>query len=384
MEPPPGIFAAQPGMVWRLKRPLYGLKQAPRQWHARLKEVLLNMGLKCSAHDPSLFISLTTSNTWILVYVDDLLLMAKDIDILQALKDKLKAQFPLKDLGPVSNYLGMEVSRCRNSKEIYLKQTKYIQTIQKKFADHLCQPFDTPLLVNHSLSLPASKEELVTEEDRYPELVGSLMYLMVCTRPDLAHPLSVLGRFVGPGRHGIKHWKAALRVLSYAIQTKDLKLTLGGPDAVLEGFTDASWADNQDDRRSSQGYCFTLGTGMISWKATRSPAVALSSCEAELYGGTSAAQELLWLKRLLQELNCPTSQPVLFCDNKSTVAQTRDPVFSARSKHIEARYFFIRELTQGGEMQCVHISGEENPADIFTKALLKERHYKLLQLLGLK
>ena len=175
-----------------------------------------------------------------------------------------------------------------------------------------------------------------------------------------------------------------MRVLGYAVNTKDLRLTLGGDAATLEGFTDASWADNQEDRRSSQGYCFTLGSGMISWKATRSPTVALSSCEAELYGGTSAAQELLWAKRLLQELGCVTQRPTLWCDNKSTVLMTRDPVFSARSKHIEARYFFIRELTQGEEMQTEHIFGEHNPADIFTKALLKERHYKLLQLLGLK
>jgi hypothetical protein len=172
-------------------------------------------------------------------------------------------------------------------------------------------------------------------------------------------------------------------VLGYVVNTKDLKLTLGGDSEILEGFTDASWADNQDGRRSSQGYCFTLGSGMISWKSTRSPSVALSSCEAELYGGTSAAQELMWLKRLLKELKCSMEEPVLWCDNKSTVAQTRDPVYSARSKHIEARYFFIRELTQGGDMRTEHIAGEENPADIFTKALSKERHYKLLHMLGL-
>jgi histone deacetylase 1/2 len=384
MEPPPGIQTAQLGQVWLLKKPLYGLKQAPRQWHAKLKGVLVEMGLKCSTSDPSLFLSTSFKNAWILVYVDDLLIMAEDSNILQMLKEKLKAKFPLKDLGPVSNYLGMELSRNRGNKEIHLQQTKYIESIQKRFADFPCPAFDTPLLVNHSLTLPATGEEILEGEERYPELVGCLMYLMVCTRPDLAHSLSVLGRFVGPGRHGGKHWKAALRVLGYAVKTRNLKLTLGGVEAVLEGFTDASWADHLDDRRSSQGYCFTLGSGMVSWKATRSSSVALSSCEAELYGGTSAAQELLWLKGLLQELGSPTLQPVLFCDNKSTVAQTRDPVFSAKSKHIEARYFFIRELTQGNQMRTEHVSGEDNPADIFTKALLRERHNKMLQLLGLK
>ena len=238
--------------------------------------------------------------------------------------------------------------------------------------------------MNHGLTLPADGDEVVEGQERFPELVGSLMYLMVCTRPDLAHVLSVLGRFVGSGRHSGKHWKAALRVLGYAVHTKKLRLTLGGSKSVLEGFTDASWADNQDDRKSSQGYCFTLGKGVISWKGTRSPTVALSSCEAELYGGTSAAQELLWLKRLLQQLGCGTQRPVLWCDNQSTVAMTKDPIFSARSKHIEARYFFIRELVEGKEIKVSHIKGEDNPADVFTKPLSVDRHLRMVELLGLR
>jgi hypothetical protein len=123
---------------------------------------------------------------------------------------------------------------------------------------------------------------------------------------------------------------------------------------------------------------------MISWKATRSPAVALSTCEAELYGGASAVQELMWLKRLLGELRFPQVQPALWCDNKSTVAHTKDPIFSGRSKHIDARYFFIRELVQGGRMVTNHISGEDNPADLFTKALPQDRHKKMLDLMGLQ
>jgi hypothetical protein len=383
MDPPPGLSDQSSSCVWELKRPLYGLKQAPRQWHAKLKGVLIEMGFKCSNHDPSLFLKMSSNNTWILVYVDDLLLMAKQPSDLQDLKDMLKRKFPLKDLGPVKQYLGMEISRNRDVKEIYLQQTKYIESIQKRFSDFDIKAFETPLAVNHGLTIPLEEEETLRGQERFPELVGCLMYLMVCTRPDLAHSLSVLGRFVGQGRHGPIHWKAALRVLGYAVHTKELRLILGGGGSTLEGFTDASWADAQDDRKSSQGYCFTLGRGMISWKATRSPSVALSSCEAELYGGSSAAQELLWAKRLLQELGYSTKKPVLWCDNQSTVLMTKDPVFSSRSKHIDARYFFIRELTQGGEMETRHIAGVDNPADVFTKPLLHERHKKMLTLLGL-
>jgi hypothetical protein len=298
-------------------------------------------------------------------------------------KSNLKQHFPLKDLGPLTSYLGMEVYRDRSRNLVYLHQKHYIDTIKHRFRDFPLRAFQTPLEVNHNLQLPSEDDKPVPGQERFPELVGSLVYLMTCTRPDISHALSVLGRFVGEGRHGAKHWVAALRVLGYVAHTADLQLTLGGSDSQLQGYTDASCQDDKVDRRSSQGYAFTLGAGAVSWKATKSPAVALSSCEAELYGGTAAAQELLWLKRLLSELGAPQGAPILWCDNQSTVAMTKDPVFSARSKHIEARYFFIRELVQQGEMLAQFIPGEDNVADIFTKPLLHGRHQKLTSLLGL-
>jgi hypothetical protein len=286
MEAPPGLpDLISTGSVWRLRKPLYGLKQSPRQWHAKLKGVLLTMGFKASAHDPSLFLKKSADHQWILVYVDDLLLLAPNSQAIQAFKEQLRVHFPLKDLGPLSTYLGMEVYRDRPQRLIYLHQAHYIDTIKHRFKDFL--------EVNHNLTLPDGTEEPVPGQDRFPELIGSLVYLMTCTRPDIAHALSVLGRFVGEGRHGPRHWAAGLRVLGYVAHTSSLQLTLGGAESSLQGFTDSSCQDDKLDRRSSQGYSFTLGTGVISWKATRSPAVALSSCEAELYAGTAAAQELL-------------------------------------------------------------------------------------------
>lgn len=163
-----------------------------------------------------------------------------------------------------------------------------------------------------------------------------------------------------------------------------MHLVLGGSGTQLQGWTDASWADCQPDRRSSQGYCWALGSGLISWRASRSPAVALSSCEAELYAGTAGAQDAVWLIQLLRELGVPQDPPVLWCDNKSTIALTHDPVFSARSKHIEARYYFIRELTQRGHLLPRHISTTDNVADIFTKALSIADHAKFLDALSLR
>ncbi len=384
MEPPYDFLGGSREEVWLLKKPLYGLKQAPREWYAKLKGVLLQMGFQPSISDPCLFLGRKKKGHWILVYVDDLLIMAPDAEALQEIKNQLHQHFPLKDLGPVTMFLGMEVNRNREAKELTLHQGRYIQDLEKRFAAYDLKRFATPLAVNHKLTAAEEGEERLDGDERYPELVGCLMYLMICTRPDIAHTLSVLGRFVAPGRHAGRHWKAALRVLGYVLETADMRLTLGGGDSALEGFTDASWADIPTDRRSSQGYCFSLGKGMIRWKATKSPAVALSTCEAELYGGASAAQELMWLKQLMAELGVPQAKPTLWCDNESTVAHTQDPIFSARSKHIEARYFFIRELIKAGRMDAQHIAGEENPADLFTKPLFQDRHMKLVAMVGLK
>ncbi len=210
------------------------------------------------------------------------------------------------------------------------------------------------------------------------------MYLMVCTRPDIAHAVSVLSRFVAPGRHGAVHWKAALRLLAYLKGTAGYHLVLGGRGYQLRGHSDSSYADNTEDRRSSQGYCFDLGSGVVSWRATLSPTVALSTCEAELYAGSAAAQEAVWLLRLLEELEVPQETPTLWCDNNSTVAMTNSPAFSARAKHIEVRYFFLRELTLAGKLHAQHIAGTENVADIFTKPLGPTDHYRMVAKLGLR
>ncbi|CAI7797271.1 unnamed protein product, partial [Closterium sp. NIES-53] len=156
----------------------------------------------------------------------------------------------------------------------------------------------------------------------YPELVGCLMYLMTCTRPDLAYPLSLLARYVAPGRHQKVHWDAAKRVLRYFCSTSGMGLVLGGRGPfVLTSHADASWVDDSATQQSSLGYTFSLGSGSVSWRSTRSSTVLSSSCEAEIYAGAMAAQELRWLTYLLTDLGeQPRSPLVLYVDNKAMIA----------------------------------------------------------------
>ncbi|CAI7735999.1 unnamed protein product [Closterium sp. NIES-53] len=183
------------------------------------------------------------------------------------------------------------------------------------------------------------------------------MYLMTCTRPDLAYPLSILARYVAPGRHRPEHMAAAKRVLRYLCNTSGLGLVLGGRrPVVLTGHADASWADDQATQRSSQGYTFSLGSGSVSWRSTRSPSVPSSSCEAEIYAGAMAAQELRWLTYLLTDLGePPRSPPVLYVDNKAMLALCREHRLEHRTKHIALRYFLARELQQRGQLRLTYV-----------------------------
>ncbi|CAI7773370.1 unnamed protein product [Closterium sp. NIES-54] len=258
-----------------------------------------------------------------------------------------------------------------------------VQQVLKRFDFTYSSPQATPLSTRHSLSALPSNES-VEPSGPYPELVGCLMYLMTCTRPDLAYPLSILARYVAPGRHRPEHMAAAKRVLRYLCSTSVLGLVLGGRrPVVLTGHANASWADDQATQRSSQGYTFSLGSGSVSWRSTRSSSVLSSSCEAEIYAGAMAAQELCWLTYLLTDLgDPPRSPPVLYVDNKAMLALCREHRLEHRTKHIALRYFLAHELQQRGQLRLASVASEANTADIFTKALPPGDHQRFCTILG--
>ncbi|CAI7776860.1 unnamed protein product, partial [Closterium sp. NIES-53] len=194
----------------------------------------------------------------------------------------------------------------------------------------------------------------------------------------------ILARYVAPGRHRPEHMAAAKRVLRYLCSTSGMGLVLGGRRlVVLTGHADASWADDQATQRSSQGYSFSLGFGSVSWRSTRSSSVLSSSCEAEIYAGAMASQELRWLTYLLTDLGePPRSPPVLYVDNKAMLALCREHRLEHRTKHIALRYFLARELQQRGQLRLAYVASEANTADIFTKALPPGDHQRFCTMLA--
>ncbi|CAI7760901.1 unnamed protein product [Closterium sp. NIES-54] len=384
---PPGFFGSfPPGTQWSLRRPVYGLRQAPREWHDTLRTTLAALGFAPSTADPSLFLRTDTSLPpfYILVYVDDLVFATADTAGLAHVKSELQKRHTCTDLGELRSYLGLEITRDRAQRTITLTQSHMVQQVLQRFVFTYSSPQATPLSTRHSLSALPS-DESVEPSGPYPELVGCLMYLMTCTRPDLAYPLSSLARYVAPGRHRPEHMAAAKRVLRYLCSTSGLGLVLGGRrPVVLTGHADASWADDQTTQRSSQGYTFSLGSGSVSWRSTRSSSVLGSSCEAEIYAGAMAAQELRWLTYLLIDLGeQPRSPPVLYVDNKAMLALCREHRLEHRTKHIALRYFLARELQQRGQLRLAYVASQANTADIFTKALPPGDHQRFCTMLGL-
>ncbi|CAI7868883.1 unnamed protein product [Closterium sp. NIES-53] len=264
---PPGFTESfPPGTQWSLRRPVYGLRQAPREWHDTLRTTLAALGFAPSTADPSLFLRTDTSlpQFYILVYVDDLVFATADTAGLAHVKSELQKRHTCTDLGELRSYLGLQITRDRAQCTITLTQSHMVQQVLQRFDFTYSSPQATPLSTRHSLSALPS-DESVEPSGPYPELVGCLMYLMTYTRPDLAYPLSILARYVAPGRHRPEHMAAAKRVLRYLCITSGLGLVLGGRHpVVLTGHADASWADDQATQRSSQGYTFSLGSGSVS------------------------------------------------------------------------------------------------------------------------
>ncbi|CAI7747153.1 unnamed protein product [Closterium sp. NIES-53] len=311
-----------------------------------IETTLAALGFAPATADPSLFLRIDTSLPpfYVLVYVDDLVFAHADTEALTLVKSELQKRHTYTDLGELRSYLGLQITRDRARRTITLTQSHMVHQVLQRFGFQFSSPQPTPLSTSHSLSAPPS-DEYVELSGPYPELVGCLMYLMICTRPDLAYTLSLLARYVAPGRHRKGHWDVAKRVLRYLCSTSGMGLVLGGRGPiVLTGHADASWVDDSATQRSSQGYTFSLGFDSVSWWSTCLSSVLSSNCEAEIYAGAMAAQELRWLTYLLTDLG----------------EQSRSPPV----------------LYQVGQLFLAYVATRANTADVFTKALPPGDHQR--------
>ncbi|XP_031393460.1 secreted RxLR effector protein 161-like [Punica granatum] len=219
----------------------------------------------------------------------------------------------------------------------------------------------------------------------YASAIGSLMYAMLCTRPDIAYAVSMTSRY--QSNPGLDHWTAVKNILKYLRRTKDMVLVYGGGELRLDGFTDSDFQSDVDDRKSISGYIFICNGGAVSWKSSKQETTADSTTEAEYIAASDAAKEAVWIRKFVTELGIvhSISSPVeLYCDNIGAIAQAKEPRSHQKSKHIERRYHIIREIIGRGDVAVQKVASADNVADPLTKAMTQLQLDKHLEKMGLR
>jgi hypothetical protein len=289
----------------------------------------------------------------------------------------------MSDLGEIAWILGMHVTRNRQAGWIALSQEKYVEDMLRRFGKSDARPINTPSLANECLTKLKSPE---VEVKPYQRAIGSLMYPMLGTRPNLAFTVASLGRHAATP--GDKHQCALNQAFQYLHGTSDWKLVFcqGVPNGLeLHGYADADWASDTSDRKSTSGFVFLLAGGTVSWSSKKQSSVALSSTEAEYIAGAHAAKEVVWLRRLLSELSlAPSATTTLFMDNQSAITIARNPEFYDRTKHIEVRYHFLHIKVENDELDLIYVPTGEQIVDVLTKALSREKHIKFSEGMGIR
>ncbi|KAJ9542203.1 hypothetical protein OSB04_028709 [Centaurea solstitialis] len=350
----------------------------PKNPNKRIKE----FGFAKSEFEPCVYTKFSGSIvTFLVLYVDDILLIGNDVPTLQSVKSWLSRCFQMKDLGEAAYILGIKIYRNRSKRLIGLSQSTYIDKILKRFRMDESKKGFIPMqhgIVLSKTQCPVSSQE----QDRmksvpYASAIGSIMYAMLCTRPDVDYSVSVTSRYQqNPGE---PHWVAVKNILKYLRRTKDMFLVFGGSEDEISvtGYSDASFQTDRDDFRSQSGYVFTLNGGAISWKSSKQDTIADSTTEAEYIATSDAAKEAVWLRNFLSDLRvvASVSRPIdIFCDNSGAVAQSKEPREHHKSRHVLRKYHLIREIIGRGDVRICKIPTEENVADPLTKPLARVKH----------
>ncbi|KAI3520152.1 hypothetical protein L1887_09385 [Cichorium endivia] len=383
MSLPPGYFSENDHQVCKLVKSLYGLKQAPRKWNEKLTSSLLEFGFVQSKNDYSLYVK-QKGDTFIvlLVYVDDIVLTGNNEDEIESVKCFLKTKFLIKDLGILKYFLGIEIVNISDG--LCLSQRKYCLELLYEFGLLGAKPINTPLDVNVKISSESvsSGDDLLANISEYQKLIGKLIYL-TNTRPDISFTVQTLSQFMHAPRKS--HLKIAIRVLRYLKLCPGKGITICKSDSLeLTAWSDADWAKCVNSRRSVTGYCMFLGKSLISWKSKKQSTVSRSSTESEYRALATVTCEVIWVLKLMQDLKVKYDLPVsIFCDNRSAILLSSNPVLHERTKHIEIDIHLVRDKVAEGVVKIVKVVSLQQVADIFTKPLGVSQHNLLSNKLGL-
>lgn len=384
MKVPEGI-RNEGNKVCKLNKALYGLKQAARCWFEEFEKALTGKGFKNSPVDRCIYIldkGDITKNIYVVLYVDDLVIVTENIETMNSFKNYLMNKFLMVDLKEIKLFLGIKIIRKDN--QICLDQSAYIKTILRKFNMRDSKPVNSPL-ENKLDYVALNSDESIDAPCR--NAIGCLMYLMICTRPDLSVAVNILSRFMNKNNKEV--WKCIKRVLRYLKGSINIKLnyTRQNYNQFLVGFVDSDWGGTAgSDRKSTTGYLFQLFENCtICWNTKRQVSVAVSSTEAEYMALFEAVKEALWLKSLATSININITNPIIiYEDNNGCISIARNPTSHKRSKHIDIKYHFSREQVENKVIKVNYVPTGSQVADMLTKPLSAVKFLEFRTRIGLE
>jgi transposase InsO family protein len=362
------------GYVWKLNRSLYGLKQSPRCWNSLLHTYLTSEGFTRCSSDYGCYISgKGTDMTIITVYIDDLLFFTKNLTLMSRIKAHLSDRFDMVDFGEATSILGIKIARNFPQGTIHLSQTDKCDDLISVYGQSKAMGRTTPLepgiRFSKSMCPETVSDKTEAQTKKYRAVIGSLMHIMVCTRPDIAAAVGILCRFMeNPGQ---EHWNGAMRIIQYLKKTRLTGLTFNKNNKTeIHGFCDSDWAGDADDNKSTTGWVFLLAGGAVSWQSKKQKSTAQSSCEAEYYAAGMAGNEVSWLSSFLGELGFQPASPIIvYSDSQSAMNLAANPVWHEKSKHIATKWGAIRELIYDKILLLLKIKTDFQIADSLTKAV---------------
>jgi hypothetical protein len=345
-----------------------------------LKDELAKLGFNSSKVDASLYVRKEKKGaTYILAHVDDMLVSGTRSAV-QEVKEELKKVFEIRDLGPASFFLGMEIKRDRIQGTLKVTQTKAVTEILQRSGLSKAKNRSTPLNAGISLS-PLTDADAEQDGTIYRSLVGGMLYIANCTRPDISYAVNMLCRYMS--RPGREHMNAAKSVLQYLAGSSYLGLLYRKGHYDLFGYCDSDLGGEIPGRKSTSGYAFMLGGACIAWSSRLQSVVAQSTAEAEYIAVAHAAREGLWLKALANEFGLIVPTVIQLCDNEAAIAIANNPIISQRAKHIDLPYHFIRDRIARKELMLKHVASKANASDVLTKPLSYDLLMNCISALGM-